>query len=108
MLKVDDFVDPPTFVTAELLEELASEDKAPYFLSINLGHWANQDLRKLSEATGCKEEYDRFYPWTSAFVHGNWAAIRAACISVCGNPLHRLPQSYSLPAMGWAMSWTMP
>jgi hypothetical protein len=90
MLKVDDFVDPPTFVTAELLEELASEDRAPYFLSINLGHWANQDLRKLSESAGCKEEYDRLYPWTSAFVHGNWAAVRAAGMSVCGNPLHRL------------------
>jgi len=78
MLKVDDFVDPPLFVTTEVLEELASEDKAPYFLSINLGHWANKDLRKLSEAVGHKEEYDRLYPWTSAFVHGNWAAVRGS------------------------------
>lgn len=90
MLKADDFVDPPKFVTTELLEQLASEDKAPYFLSINLGHWANQDLRKMSEVAGCKDDYDRIYPWTSAFVHGNWAAVRAACASVCGNPLHRL------------------
>jgi hypothetical protein len=27
MLKVDDFVDPPTFVTTEFLAELATEDK---------------------------------------------------------------------------------
>lgn len=90
MLKADDFVDPPPFVTTEFLEEVATEDKAPYFLSINLGHWANQDLRKLSDAVGHKEEYDRLYPWTSAFVHGNWAAVRGSSMRVCGNPLHRL------------------
>jgi hypothetical protein len=90
LLKVDSFVDPPAFVTAELLEELATEDKAPYMLDINLGHWANLDLRRLSDGIGRKDEYDRTYPWTSAFVHGNWAAVRAACFSICGNPLHRL------------------
>ena len=90
MLKADEFVDPPSFVSPELLEELAFEDKAPHFLQINLGHWANLDLRKLSETSGCKEEYDRIYPWTSAFVHANWAGVRAASVSICGNPLHRL------------------
>jgi hypothetical protein len=90
MLKTDDFSDPPGFVSPELLEELATEDKAPYFLSINLGHWASLDLRKVCEASDCKDEYDRIYPWTSAFVHANWAGVRAASMSICGNPLHRL------------------
>jgi hypothetical protein len=90
MLKVEDLIDTPSFVTAELLEQLASEDKGPEFLSINLGHWANADLRKLSDAAGVKQAYDRIYPWTSAFVHSNWAGVRAASTVTCGNPLHRL------------------
>ncbi len=90
LLKSEEFADPPEFVSAELLEELATEDKASYFLSINLGHWASLDLRKMCEASDCKPEYDRIYPWTSAFIHANWAAVRAAALSICGNPLHRL------------------
>jgi hypothetical protein len=90
MLKVDKFVDVPSFVTPDLLEQLAGEDKMPEYLSINLGHWANADLRKLSEIAGVKEVYDRLYPWTSAFVHANWASVRAASFALCGNPLHRL------------------
>src|ERR1051326_3464136 len=78
MLKVDELAHSPSFGTAELLEHVASEDKAPEFLSINLGHWANADLRRLSDAAGVKEAYNRLYPWTSAFMHSNWASIRAS------------------------------
>lgn len=97
MLKIEEFVEPPDFITPELLEQLATEDKGPEFISINLGHWANFDLRKLSEEAGIKDSYDRFYPWTSAFVHGNWASVRTASTAICGNPLHRL-HSVILPA----------
>lgn len=90
LLKVDEFADAPAFVTSELLDQVASEDKAPEYLSINLGHWANADLRRLSDAAGVKDAYDRIYPWTSAFVHGNWASVRATTTATCGNPLHRL------------------
>lgn len=90
MLKMGQFLDAPRFVTADLLEQLASEDRGPEFLSINLGHWASADLRRLSDSAGVKEVYDRIYPWTSAFVHGNWASVRASAMAVCGNPLHRL------------------
>jgi hypothetical protein len=90
LLKVDELADAPAFVTSDLLNQLASEDKAPEYLSINLGHWANADLRRLSEGAGVKHVYDRIYPWTSAFVHGNWASVRATTMATCGNPLHRL------------------
>ena len=90
LLKVDEFVAAPSFVTSELLDQVASEDKAPEYLSINLGHWANADLRKLSDTAGVKDAYDRIYPWTSAFVHSNWASVRVTTMATCGNPLHRL------------------
>jgi hypothetical protein len=90
MLKVEDLAGPPLFVTTDLLEQMASEDRAAEFVSINLGHWANADLRKLSELAGVKGAYDRIYPWTSAFVHSNWASVRAASMATCGSPLHRL------------------
>ena len=38
---------------------------------------------------GVKDDYDRFYSWTSIYSHGHWAAIRATVFDTCGNPLHR-------------------
>lgn len=90
LLKADEFENPPAFVNLELLEQIASQDRSHDYLSINLGNWANLDLRKLSEMCGMKPSYDRVYPWTSAFVHGNWAAVQATVTATCGNPLHLL------------------
>lgn len=90
-LKLDDStVTTPSSVNPELLRQLANEDRWLEFVSIGLGHWASSDLRKLSEDLGIKPEYDRLYPWTSAFTHGNWAALRNSCFDLCVNPLHRL------------------
>src|SRR5260370_13808582 len=55
----------------------------------DLGHWAGMDLRKLSERIGLKDEYDRYYPWTSGFGHGQWGPIRESVFRTCLNPLHR-------------------
>lgn len=90
MLKVDDFESPPSFVSSGLLEQIASEDRSPEFVSINIGHWANVDCRRLSQEADLKESYDQFYPWSSAFIHGNWGSVRTTTMSTCGNPLHRL------------------
>jgi hypothetical protein len=90
-LKVDEHGQVPSFVSTELLQELANEEQSQEFASITLGHWAGIDLRKMSEEASLKDStYDQVYPWTSAFMHANWAAVRAACFDVCGNPLHRL------------------
>jgi hypothetical protein len=91
-LKLDDAATTPTpsSVDPEILRQLANEDRWLEFVSIDLGHWAATDLRKLSEDAGVKPDYDRLYPWTSAFTHGNWAAVRNSCFDLCINPLHRL------------------
>jgi hypothetical protein len=91
-LKLDDAAATaaPSSVNPEILRQLANEDRWLEFVSIDLGHWAATDLRKLSEDSGVKSDYDRLYPWTSAFTHGNWAAVRNSCFDLCVNPLHRL------------------
>jgi hypothetical protein len=86
----------PSFISVETLERLANEDVWHEFLEIQLGNWDATDLRKMSERSGMKTTvYDRYYDWTSAFVHGNWGAIRDTVYDVCLNPLHRL---HRLPA----------
>jgi hypothetical protein len=81
----------PAFVTVESLEALANEDVWHEFREMHIGNWADADLRKMSEAQGIKEAvYDKYYDWSSAFVHANWAALRDAEYDLCVNPLHRL------------------
>ena len=89
-LKLDEFADAPSYVDVQTLEQLANEDMWQEFLNIDLGHWDNTDLRKMSIATDVKDVYDQFYVWTSTFAHGHWGAIRDTVFDTCGNPLHRL------------------
>jgi hypothetical protein len=55
-----------------------------------LGHWAKSNLRDIATEAGVKDEYDRFYSWTSAHGHGHWGAVRDTVFDNCGNALHRL------------------
>ena len=77
------------FLNRQLLEEFTNEDMWQEFVDIGLGHWANSDLRKMSEEAGVKDEYDKYYSWTSGFVHGQWHAVRSSVLTMCRNPLHR-------------------
>ena len=88
-LKLDESTDEPSYVDVQTLELLANEDMWQEFLNIDLGHWDNTDLRKMSIEGGMKDVYDRFYGWTSTFAHGHWGAIRDTVFDTCGNPLHR-------------------
>ena len=90
-LKLDDSeTESPSFVDPAMLEQLANEDMSQEFQTIDLGHWAEMNLRKMSEEAGVKDTYDRFYDWTSTFSHGHWSAIHDAVFDTCSNPLHRL------------------
>jgi hypothetical protein len=89
LLKLEDMVELPTSVTVDTLRALANEDIWQEFLSIDIGHWTKSNLRKLSLEAGVKDDYDRFYSWTSMYSHGHWGAIRATVFDTCGNPLHR-------------------
>ena len=89
-LKVDDLESTPEFIDLQSIEHIASEDLWEELLTIDLGHWADGDLRNMSQNTQLKETYDQYYPWTSAYSHGAWGAIRETSFQTCGNPLHRL------------------
>lgn len=90
LLKFDDSSLPPKFLSEEALTRIANEDISEEFLAVELGHWCDADLRKMAEFAGVKDDYDAFYGWSSAFVHGNWSAVRDASLATCINPLHRL------------------
>jgi hypothetical protein len=93
-LKLDELTDVaseelPDSIDVSLLEALANEDRWQDFVEINLGHWDRSNLRRTSELADQKATYDRFYSWTSSFIHANWAAVRVTQFDICVNPLHR-------------------
>jgi len=89
-LKLDEVEDaPPEHLDPETLRLIANEDFWEEMVPVDLGHWATADLRKLSEDVELKPEYDRYYGWTSGFVHGHWGAVRESVFRTCLNPLHR-------------------
>lgn len=82
--------DLPSFIDEDMLHAISNEDRWQEFLDINVGHWANSNLRKLSTESGSKDLYDKYYDWSSTFVHCHWGAVRDTNFVTCNNPLHRL------------------
>lgn len=82
--------DLPHFLDESMLHSIANEDTWQEFLDIDVGHWASSNLRKLATDCGAKDIYDKYYDWSSGFIHGNWAAVRDTNFVSCHNPLHRL------------------
>lgn len=82
--------DLPGFMDEAALMQIANEDTWQEFLPIDVGHWANSNLRKLAIDCGAKDIYDQYYDWSSAYIHGSWAAVRDTNYVSCHNPLHRL------------------
>ena len=89
-IKSSDADEWPAFIDEDKLEMLANEDIWHEMRDIDLGSWANMDLRKMSISAGVKDVYDKYYDWTSGFSHGHWGCVRDANLTTCLNPLHRL------------------
>ncbi len=89
-LKLEELKSEKCFADTETLNKIANEDVWEEFLAINVGHWENSSLRREAVESGTKAEYDKFYAWTSSFIHAHWGSIREAVFDTCGNPLHRL------------------
>jgi hypothetical protein len=90
LLKLEEATEHPFSISMDTLQSLANEDIWQEFLPIDVGHWTKSNLRELSVEAEVKEDYDRFYSWTSMYSHGHWGAVRASVFDTCGNPLHRL------------------
>ena len=82
--------DLPPYVDPNTLEEIANEDIWQEFVNVNIGHWANLNVRDLAIEGGTKDIYDAYYDWTSNYGHGQWGAVRDSNFITCHNPLHRL------------------
>jgi len=82
--------DLPNFLDESTLHAIANEDIWQEFLKIDVGHWASSNLRRLAMDCGSKDIYDKYYDWSSSYIHGNWAAVRDTNFVSCHNPLHRL------------------
>jgi hypothetical protein len=80
---------PPQYLDEKILKLIANEDFWEEFVPIDIGHWADSDLRKLSEKVGFKDLYDRYHGWTSGYSHAQWGPIRESVFILCLNPLHR-------------------
>ena len=79
-----------SYVDLAQLEALANEDLWLEYLTVNLGHWSSKNARALAEEAGVKDVYERYYPWSSGYIHGHWSAMRDSVLTTCFNPLHRL------------------
>ena len=84
-------------VDAQAMGHIANEDKWQEYVPINLGNWDASDLRTISTQVGEKELYDKYYPYTSGYIHANWGAVREASFQMCLNPLHRM---HRIPRFG--------
>lgn len=100
-LKLKELGQETSSIEIENLGHLANEDKWVEFVPINLGHWDSANLRKISDEVGLKDLYDKYYNYTSGYIHANWGAVREAVYQKCVNPLHRFHRvpTYDLPLM---------
>jgi hypothetical protein len=89
LLKMNEQDEVPSFISRELLEQLANEDVWHEHQDIKLGAWADKNLRKMAEEAGVKALYDRHYDALSGYAHANWIALSHSLFGVCLNPLHR-------------------
>lgn len=89
-LKSENYENIPSFISLEEVNRICNEDMLEEFLDIDLGHWANLNLRQMSIKSETKDTYDKYYDWTSGYAHGNWGAVRNSVYATDFNPLHRL------------------
>lgn len=93
--KLKEYGSVPLSINIEKFIEVSNQDIWHEFISINLGDWDQANLRERSKEVCQKDLYDKFYDYTSSYMHSNWFAIREASLQMCQNPLH---QCHSIPS----------
>ena len=87
----------PEFFDLDLMSRLANEDMWLEFQDINIGNWAETNLRKMAEESRIKDIYDKYYDITSGYAHSQWACVRNTVFINCMNPLHRFHRAPGPP-----------
>jgi hypothetical protein len=62
---------------------------APELMDIELGHWNQEDTRKLAQKAGMEKYYRLVYTPTSSDLHGTWMSLKYSNLCHCNDPLHR-------------------
>lgn len=81
---------PAECIAEDTLEAIANDDGWMEFTDVDLGHWADTNLRSVADKAGVKDLYDTYYGWPSTYAHAQWSAVRDATYTYCTNPLHRV------------------
>lgn len=89
MLKNQEPKNTPEFIDIDELFFYANEDYWQEFVDIELKAFANKNLREMASESDTKDVYDKYYDWSSGYVHANWIAVRDTVMTTCLNPLHR-------------------
>lgn len=100
-LKLKEIGQTPHCIDIDDLNSLLNEEIWMELVPINLGHWDSTNLRTISEEAGLKDLYNKYYVYSSGFIHATRGAIRESSYQLCLNPLHRYHKipNFSLPIM---------
>jgi hypothetical protein len=60
-----------------------------FLTEVNVGNWAETDLRKTAQECGCEQLYRNDYVSWSACTHNMWHHVQLYSLRRCSNPLHR-------------------
>jgi len=97
-LKIKEMEENVSFLDLDEIGLILNEDKWLEYIPINLGHWNSNNTRSMSEEAGIKEIYDKYFNYTSGYVHATGFAIRESVYQFCLNPLHRF---HRIPIFGY-------
>jgi hypothetical protein len=87
----------------EFIESHSDEEISDELVNIQLKNY--EDLRKLSDSAGMKNDYVTAFQPDSIVVHGHWPVLRDFYLETCREPLHRmhLQPSFRLPPLNPSM-----
>ena len=78
------------------------QQRHSFFTTVNVGHWAEKDLRHMADEVGERSLYHLSYVPFSASVHSQWYHVARFNLTVCKNPLHgfhRVPGTAERPLL---------
>ena len=76
------------------------QQRRSFLTPVNVGHWAEKDLRHLADEVGEGSLYRLSYVPFSASVHSQWYHVARYNLTICQNPLHgfhRVPGAADRP-----------
>jgi hypothetical protein len=72
----------------DYLDARVNLERDEWFQPVNLGSFADVDVRKMAMEAGLKREYDLTYAPLSSENHGEWPTVRDDDTLLCEEPLH--------------------